>query len=134
MAAGIALAAALLMQPVPAEWQFPDAEDVRFQDIQRQAGEKDWPFVATKGRLACIKVLWEKTIFFIPEGHDGVSKMLNLDVNVFNMAIQNIGVKDVLAPYASPEELIARIAPFVAQGRMLCDQKDSPILVPGSEL
>ncbi|MGV3552305.1 hypothetical protein [Rhizobium sp.] len=132
MMAGIALAATMLLEPVA--WPFPDEKDVRLQDIQRQPGEKDWPFVADKGRLACVEVLGEKTIFFVPDGHDGTEKILNLDVNVFNMAIQNIGVKDVLAPYATPEELIARIAPFVAQGQMLCEQKDSPILVPGSEL
>jgi len=134
MATGIVLAAAMLMQPMPADWLPLDAEDFRFQSIERQIGEKDWPFLAKKGRLGCFMSLWEKTVFFIPDGRDDLNRAFLLDVNLLSMAIQNMGMKDVLAPYKTPEELIARIAPFVAQGRMLCDQKDSPVIVPGAEL
>ena len=135
MGAGAVLAAAMLMQPVQAGWLFPEAKDVRIQPIQRQAGEVNWPFVADKGRLACVESVGEKMVFFIPGGiEEKVGKILYLDANLMVMAIQNIGVKDVLAPYETPEELITRIAPFVAQGHMLCKQKNSPILVPGSEL
>jgi hypothetical protein len=131
---GAALAAFLLMQPVPVDLLGLDEEDFRFQTIERQRGEKDWPFVAGKGQLGCVMTLGQKSVFFIPDGRDDLNRAFLLDVNLLGMAIQNIGMKDVLAPYKTPEELIARIAPFVAQGRMLCDQKDSPVIVPGAEL
>jgi hypothetical protein len=131
---GAALTAVMLMQPVPVDLLGLDMDDFRFQPIERQKGERDWPFVAEKGQLGCFLTLGEKTVVFIPEGRDDLNRAFLLDVNLLSMAIQNIGMQDVLAPYKTPEELIARIAPFVAQGRMLCDQKDSPVIVPGAEL
>jgi hypothetical protein len=130
---GAALAAAMVMQPLPANKILPGDEDFRFQKITRQAGEKDWPFVKDSGQLGCVWTIGEKTVFFIPDGVEDMNRAYLLDVNVMNMAIQNIGMDGVLAPYASPEELIARIAPFVAQGHMLCKQNDGPV-VPGAEL
>lgn len=131
---GATLTAVMLMQPVPVDMLGSDGDDFRFQSIERQKGEKDWPFVADKGQLGCFMSLGEKAVVFIPEGRDDLNRAFFLDVNLLNMAVQNLGMKDVLAPYKSPEELIARIAPFVAQGQMLCKQKDSPVIVPGAEL
>ena len=131
---GAALAAAMLMQPVPVDLLGFGEEDFRFQTIERQKGEKDWPFVADKGQLGCFTAVGKKAVIFIPEGRDDLNRAFFLDVNLFDMAVQNIGMQNVLAPYKTPGELIARIAPFVAQGQMLCDQKDSPVIVPGAEL
>lgn len=134
MITGISLAAALLMQPFPAGLLVPDIDDFRFQRIERQKGEKNWPFLAEKGLLGCVWWIDERMVVFVPEGtRVDPALAFVLDVNLIKMAIANIAAENVLAPYASPEELIARIAPFVAQGHMLCKHNEGPV-VPGAEL
>ncbi|CAN7687376.1 hypothetical protein [Rhizobium sp. LjRoot254] len=124
-------AAGLMIQP--AGFVVPDASDVRFQAISRANGEKDWPFVADSGKLACVRMFPGPVVVFIPDGAAAKDRGVILDANPYAMMINNWGVKNVLLPYDKPEELIRRIAPFVAQGRMLCKHNDGPV-VPGAEL
>jgi hypothetical protein len=130
---GALLAVAIAGQPVPAGWFEPGMEDVHFQTIKKSEGEKDWPFVASSGKLLCVSMVPGPVVAFIADGSAEKDRPLLLDANPYNMMIQNWGLKNVLLPYDKPEELIKRIAPFVAMGHMLCKQKNGPG-VPGGEL
>ena len=112
----------------------PQPSDVRFQKIRKAAGEKDWPFVLEEGVLSCVLSAGRPQVYFFRPLEGKFQRPFLLDVNLLSMGIVNLGMQGVLAPYDDPEQLIARIAPFVAQGHMLCEQKDSPVFVPGSEL
>ena len=39
---------------------------MRFQVIERQAGETEWPFLAEKGRLACVPSFGMRVVMFFP--------------------------------------------------------------------
>ncbi|MGJ7039240.1 hypothetical protein [Shinella sp. BE166] len=110
----------------------PTPGDFRFQKIQKAAGEKEWPFVAESGMLSCIRILGQRTIYFVPDETDS-NRAFNIDVDLFAMSIANLGMTDVLAPYDDTRQLIYRLAPFVTMGRRLCDQ-DPGTFVTGPEL
>ena len=128
---GVVLAASVMLQPVGTF--VPDASDVRMQKIARVEGESGWPFVADRGTLACVRAFPKSVVLFVPDGSQEDERGVLLDANPYAMMINNWGMKNVLLPYKTPEELIKRIAPFVAQGLMLCKQEDGPV-VPGAEL
>jgi hypothetical protein len=128
---GMLLAASLSLQP--AGWLEPDASDFHIQVITKAEGEQDWPFVATSGKLACVQHWDDKLVMFIPDGRPDLDRGFLLHMNLFAMWTNNIGLKDVLVAYKTPEELIRKIAPFVAMGHMLCKQNKGPI-IPGGEL
>lgn len=131
---GALLAAGLMAQPaVPVSDFFPRTEDVRLQKIHRVEGEKDWPFVADDGELACVMSMGRPVVMFIPATSHGGHRPYVLDFNVFNMVMFNIGMTDVLRHVDKPEDIIPRIARFVIQGQMLCKYNDGQV-VPGSEL
>ena len=129
------LVAGLALQAQPVGWFVPDEKDVHFQVIAKVDGEKDWPFVAERGRLVCVSMTPGPAVMFVPDGEGDDERPLILDVNPYGMLINNMGrTKPGLLPYGGKlEELIRRVAPFVAMGHMLCKQKDGPA-VPGSEL
>jgi hypothetical protein len=126
------LAAALSVQPELVRATVPRGNGARVQAIAKGQGDKDWPFVADGGKLVCVPALPQPVVFFMPDG-DGISRPFLLDVNPYWMLLYDMGLKNVLLPYDKPEELIRRIAPFVAMGHTLCEQKKSPT-VPGGEL
>jgi hypothetical protein len=107
--------------------------DFKFYTIRKAEGEKDWPFVDNEGRLACVTSLGQTLVYFFPTSAGKQKGEVVLDVNPISVVTQYIGRKDVFLPAKSPEELIKRIAPFVAMGQMLCKQNKGPV-VPGSEL
>lgn len=110
----------------------PETGDFRRQEIQRAEGERDWPFVAQSGTLACAMIMGQPKVYFVPVAFAHKRGLL-LDVNIFAMVLTNVGVNDAFTPYKTEEELIRRIAPFVAMGQMLCKQPAGPV-VPGNEL
>jgi hypothetical protein len=128
---GTLLAAGLMIQP--ASGIFPDASDVRIQTIAKADGETGWPFVAKSGKLICVRMFPKSAVAFIPDEGPGTKDGVILDVNPYAMMMNNWAAKKPLLPYDTPEELIKRIAPFVAQGLMLCKQDNGPV-VPGAEL
>jgi hypothetical protein len=128
---GVLLAAGLMIQP--AGGFLPDASDVRVQAIAKANGESGWPFVAKSGRLVCVRMYPKSVVSFIPDEGPATREGVILDVNPYAMMMNNWATYKPLLPVASPEEMVKRIAPFVAQGLMLCEHKDGPV-VPGAEL
>lgn len=129
---GALVALGLAFQSQPAGWLEPESKDFRVQAIKKADGEKDWPFVATSGKLVCVPHWDDKLVMFVPDSGPDLDRGFLLHMNLFAMWSNNIGLKGVLLPYKTPEELIKRIAPFVAMGQMLCKQDKGP--VPGGEL
>jgi len=117
----------------PASDLWPESKDLRMQTITRQAGEKDWPFVANSGRLICTKVWGKENVYFAAEGRKEFKYFILLDTNMFQMTVVNFGKNDVLVPMAKASEIVARIRPYVEQGKMLCKHNNGPV-VPGAEL
>lgn len=122
----------------------PEENDVRFQVIEQQAGEKDWPFLASKGRLSCVPSLGFKVVLFFPwvedddEGSDGFALEAGKrgPVIVTTDPIQlwtDVEGKALLQPGMTIEDKIRRMAPYVSLGKKLCDQPDWTNLGP-SEL
>ena len=131
---GLAVGAVLAVHWVqPVNELFPTPGDFRFQPIRKTEGEKDWPFVREEGRLACVMSLGKPIVYFFPPYDGTKQRPFVLSVNLVEMGLTNFGMSGVLTPYDSYEELITRIAPFIAMGQMLCKYKDGPV-VPGSEL
>lgn len=131
---GAAVASLLSLQPaIPVRHFLPGPGDVRFQAIRRVKGERDWPFIADEGRLACVMSMGHPVVMFLPSADGEKHRPFLLDYNLYNMMFINIGITDVLRPYDKPEELAERLAGFVTQGQMLCKYNDGPV-VPGSEL
>jgi hypothetical protein len=125
---GLLLGAGVL----PASDVIPEAGDFRFQSIRKAANEKEWPFKATSGKLVCTKVLGKKAVYFIPQDVEQV-RAFHIDIDLFSMSLINLGLTGILAPYANPEQLVQRIAPFVTMGQRLCDQEPGTV-VPDTEL
>ncbi len=116
---------------------FPEAEDVRFQAIEKQAGERDWPFVETRGRLACVPSFGMRVVLFFPDMNDGLDELVEpTGVIVTTDPIQlfsDVEGKAHLAPGMSIEDKIRRLGPYVSLGKKLCDQPKGTVLGP-SEL
>ena len=116
---------------------FPEAEDVRFQAIEKQPGERDWPFVETKGRLACVPSFGMRVVLFFPDIGDSLDELaVPTGVIVTTDPIQlfsDVEGKAHLAPDMSIEDKIRRLGPYVSLGKKLCDQPKGTILGP-SEL
>ena len=115
----------------------PEPEDVRFQMIAKQAGEREWPFVETKGRLACVPSFGMRVVLFFPDRGDGMDELAEpTGVIVTTDPIQlfsDVEGKSHLAPDMSIEDKIRRLGPYVSLGKKLCDQPKGTILGP-SEL
>jgi hypothetical protein len=112
-------------------FRMPDVRDVRVQTIEREAKEADWPFSVERGLLACGWAAGQKFTLFVEEATEGEEaidvgterpRRLVLSVNPFDLAMQNIGYRDLFAPFDSLEQLIHRVAPYVTIARRLCDQ------------
>ena len=134
MVTGAAIAAVIATGgAVPASNLVPGVEDFRLQEIRRAASEGEWPFQAESGTLACAEVLGEPQVYFIPAGRDDRDRGFAISVDLMSMSIINLGMSDVLAPYDTFEQLLARLVPFVTMGQRLCDQEPGSV-VPASEL
>ena len=112
-------------------FHLPRTEDIRLQSIEREARETEWPFSVDRGTLACAWAGGQKVALFIeatPDAEDSFDgatsepRRLLLSVNPFDLAVQNLGSRDLFAPFDSFEDLIHRVAPYVTTARRLCDQ------------
>ncbi|MGL4489561.1 MAG: hypothetical protein ACRCU5_08965 [Rhizobiaceae bacterium] len=128
---------------LPADF-LPGPEDVRFQVIERQASEKDWPFLAEKGRLACVPSFGLRVVLFMPwvEEEDGGLGGFAVEENANRTAVvsadplqlwSDIEGKSLLQPDMTMEDKIRRMGPYVTLGKQLCDQPKGAIVGP-SEL
>ena len=111
---------------LPAGSIIPEPDDFRLQTIRKAAGERNWPFVAQSGMLACTKMLGERVVYFIPD--ENMEHAYNIDINLFAMSVANIGITDVLAPYEDSAQLLYRLVPFVTMGQRLCDQEPGTLV------
>jgi hypothetical protein len=118
---------------------FPQPEDVRFQVISKQAGEKDWPFAVTTGTLACVPSFGFRVVMFFPYSvlspddkalEELQTKGEPVIVTVDPMQLLFAGSKN-LVPDMSIEEKIRRMGPYVSFGKKLCDQPKGAIVGPG---
>lgn len=123
-----AAGAALAMGSLQVGNILPTPDDFRRQAIHKVAGEADWPFVSDSGTLMCIEILARPYVYFAPDDDEDRLRVYNLDVDIFSMAMTNLGITGVLLPYDEPQQLVKRIAPFVTMGQRLCNQQ------PGSNI
>ncbi len=153
MMAGVAFSAALALTPVAGErgWlHVPEPEEFRFQTVRKQDKEADWPFIAESGKLGCVFILGDRAVAFVPDEEDPTETpdddpghaefMEDEEPSIVMLASDPVGLmftmatgRSALKPVKSPEELLTRIAPFIALGRKLCDQPQGSEL-PGGEL
>ncbi|MGY5778897.1 hypothetical protein [Rhizobium sp. LEGMi135b] len=131
LAVGLSLPAGTIVTEV--NDLFPGAKDVRMQVIHRAKDEAEWPFAAESGVLACVKVLNDPVVYFVPEQKPEATRAFAIDTDLFGMSLVNMGMTNVLKPYGSLETLLKRITPFVTMGRRLCAQPPGTSLT-GSEL
>jgi hypothetical protein len=112
-------------------FHLPRVQDIRLQSIEREAKETGWPFTVERGTLACGWAGGQKIALFIEaaaddedaiDGAPARPRRLVLTVNPFDLAVQNIGFRDLFTPFDSLEELVVRVAPYVTTARRLCDQ------------
>ncbi len=122
----------------------PEADDVRFQIIERQASEKQWPFLANKGRLACVLSFGLRIVIFMPwvEDDEGGIDGFSIDVDANKAAVVSadplqlwgdIEGLALLQPDMTMEDKIRRMGPYVTLGKKLCDQPKGAAIGP-SEL
>ncbi|MGL4490566.1 MAG: hypothetical protein ACRCU5_14100 [Rhizobiaceae bacterium] len=122
----------------------PEADDVRFQVIERQASEKDWPFLADKGRLMCVPSFGLRIVMYMPWADDdeGGIEGFAMDENALKIAVVSTDPiqlmtdfegGSLLQPDMTIEDKIRRMAPYVTLGKKLCDQPKGATIGP-SEL
>lgn len=128
------LAAAVATAPVQVNKLVPEVEDFRMQTIRKAQGEVDWPFAASKGILLCAPVIGDKAVYFVAEKEDGgQEEPVVLNINPMMMAVINLGKTKVFRAFASVDELMNRLYPYITMGKRLCDQPAGTI-VPESSL
>lgn len=125
MLAAIVLAAGMggAVLAEPAGKFIPEARDFRTQKIRRLHGEADWPFTADKGLMLCAPSWQDRLVYFVPEGANGEQQApLALDYGIAAITLINIGRASAFRPFDNFEQLIKRLAPYIAMGKQLCDQ------------
>lgn len=132
IAAGLVPAALMAaVSGATADSLIPDESDVRQQKISRQAGERDWPFAASEGTLACVRSFGMKVVIFMPESDD-ISELEEFQDDMANNYVMvstdplqlwlDAGKSHLFTPDLKIEDKIRRLAPFVTLGKKLCDQ------------
>jgi hypothetical protein len=118
---------------------FPEPEDVRFQVISKQPGEKEWPFAVATGTLACVPSFGFRVVMFFPYSvlkadQEALEEMETRGAPVI-VTVDPIQLLFSNAKYFLPdmsiEEKIRRMGPFVSFGKKLCDQPRGAIVGPG---
>jgi hypothetical protein len=118
---------------------FPQPEDVRFQVISKQAGEKDWPFAVTTGTLACVPSFGFRVVVFFPfpvgmRDDDALDEMQAVEepMIVTTDPLQLLfSSSKYLVPGMTIEEKIRRMGSYVSFGKKLCDQPKGAVVGPG---
>ncbi|MFP1632085.1 hypothetical protein ACLB6G_10130 [Zhengella sp. ZM62] len=127
MAFSIAASAAI----VPASderdlFAMPSQEDFRLQEIERQPGETDWPFVSARGMLACAFVTGRRQGYFVPRDDAGVipddAPGVPLSGDPVEMLTFYLMMRDAFVRIDNPAELVRRVAPLADTAKRLCDQ------------
>jgi hypothetical protein len=118
---------------------FPQPEDVRFQVISKQAGEKEWPFAVTTGTLACVPGFGFRVVMFFPysvtlQGDEALDELQSREEPVI-VTVDPLQLLFSDASYFVPdmtiEDKIRRMGPFVSFGKKLCDQPKGTVVGPG---
>ncbi len=118
---------------------FPQPEDVRFQVISKQAGEKEWPFAVETGTLACVPSFGFRVVMFFPysvtmrdeEALDELEageEPVIVTVDPLQLLFSNASY---FVPGMTIEDKIRRMGPYVSFGKKLCDQPKGAIVGPG---
>ena len=118
---------------------FPQPEDVRFQVISKQAGEKEWPFAVETGTLACVPSLGFRVVMFFPysvtmrdeealEAMESRGAPVIVTVDPIQLLFSD---SKYFAAGMTIEDKIRRMGPYVSFGKKLCDQPKGAIVGPG---
>jgi hypothetical protein len=118
---------------------FPQPEDVRFQVISKQAGEKDWPFAVTTGTLACVPSFGMRVVMFFPysvlETDEEALEELQAKGEPMIVTTDPLQLLFAASEYLKPgmtiEEKIRRMGSYVSFGKKLCDQPKGAVVGPG---
>jgi hypothetical protein len=118
---------------------FPQPEDVRFQVISKQPGEKEWPFAVETGTLACVPSLGFRVVMFFPysvtmQDDDALDELQSREEPVI-VTVDPLQLLFSDASYfvsgMTIEDKIRRMGPYVSFGKKLCDQPKGAIVGPG---
>lgn len=141
LVATIVLASGLAATPVAEDgerslFRFPRAGDVRMQTLRRTANEKGWPFTVDEGRLTCLYVAGQPTVYFAvvsDHGHaePGSVRLVMVSSNPFDATIANMAVNDLIVPTDDVAARMALFKPFERLGRRLCEQPRGTQMGPG---
>lgn len=114
-------------------FHLPGEGDFRFQTIAKAENEKDWPFAAAEGYLACVWSTGQRQVYFVDKQAlvVGDPRTLAISSDPFQLAFINLGKGHLFAPNGGLEDLIRRVAPFVQLGQQLCDQPRGTEIGPG---
>lgn len=118
---------------------FPQPEDVRFQVISKQAGEKEWPFAVETGTLACVPSFGFRVVMFFPysvtmrdeealEAMESRGAPVIVTVDPIQLLFSD---SKYFAAGMTIEDKIRRMGPYVSFGKKLCDQPKGAIVGPG---
>ncbi|WP_288425372.1 hypothetical protein [uncultured Agrobacterium sp.] len=128
------LAAAIATAPTQVNKLVLEEKDFRMQTIRKAQGEVNWPFVASEGILLCAPVIGDKAVYFVGTKEDGgQEEPVILSVNPMMMSIINMGKARIFRDFATIDELMGRLYPYITMGKRLCDQPAGTI-VPESSL
>lgn len=137
----------MLMVPViagliiPAGAVWPEASDLRMQEISRQTIRHAWPFAADKGTLVCMRTLGSVVVIFIPEERAATehaaapknyfdNEYVHVSTDPFQLFL-DMGKAQLFSPSMKIEDKITQLGPFVTLGNKLCDQPKGTVFGPG---
>lgn len=118
-------------------------EEPRKQWIERSNFREDWPFMERRGLIVCTRHMNVRLVIFLPESRvarededEPRSSVQNEDYAIISTRLPDLFISatafgKVFIPFDSFEAHIARIAPFVAIGKALCDQPEGAEIGPG---
>ncbi len=119
----------------------PEIEDFRQQFINRQAGEKEWPFAFESGLLSCVYIIGQKFVFFVPDGTPALegeetditadeSRAAIVTTDPLQLMLHS-GQEKFFVPGLTIEDKIRRLGPYVSLGKRLCDHPKGTVVGPG---
>lgn len=128
-----------LIMPAGAVW--PEASDLRMQEISRQTIKQEWPFAADNGTLVCMRTLGSVVVIFIPEERTATeqagapkdyfdNEYVHVSTDLAQLFL-DMGKAALFTPGMKIEDKIVRLGPFVTLGKKLCDQPKGTVLGSG---
>lgn len=135
LAAAVAIASPFVLAGEQDFLHMPGADEFRTQYISRAGQEAVWPFTVEEGYLSCAFVMGNRAVYFteapIEGGEASDLRVAIVSTNPLDIAIGNLGARDLVVKTASIEELILLMAPFEQTGQRLCDQPPGTQIGPG---